>query len=1047
MKRFACLVALCCALVQSNAQFDIDFEGKAFFQLSAALQNHYDSLAASGDSSAFHEGGPYSKYRRWREYWSLRLRTGTNFSDYFSAEAFAIADRQSRAAGNTDPWHEIGPKDKPSLGQTTIGQGSQPGIGPIHFISFSDVDANKMLCGSVIGGLWYTDNQGLQWSNGGSDGGTWARTGCRDGLFKVGDPSTWYAANSGYFFHSGAILRGTNYGANWEVIADQADFANGGGVWTKVNKLATNHEDPDVLYVATEHRLWRTDNANDPNPTWYEVAIPLPSSVSAHPIYGTNSGYYYHDGRNVYDFEVDPLNGANLYATVRFDGELTGPSQQVHFWRLMRSQDGGATWSEMPNQPLHPFNASTITVWIDGQAVQGVRMSNSNLMTIETTKANADWLYVFYDLATPAQDALFKISSVTSGNWEPPLRTTLIMTYGGGNGFGVDQHNGTDVYLDHNQSIGRYATYINGIWTNYSSAGNYLQYHVDVEDFVGDPEVEGVVWMANHGGIHRSSDFGATWEWRGRGLAVAEVYRMKNSHSEPDRLITGLFHDASVLTVGSYEPGWEPEWFQLGGADGQQPMIEHDEGNWVYWSSQSSSWRKSGDYGVSASSISAWSCASLEWETMAAMDHGNPNAIYFPGWPSQSPNPCNAANVPAEIKRSFNRGVSWEIISDFQSIMGLGRMGVWRLYSSPYDPNDLLVHFPNGQRVFRTRMARGNAAAVRQSWSEIHVPRIDRFISDIDFDPTDSDVLYFAYSSEVMQEDVPAGSGMVFKVIYNDPANPLNASVVDLTAFGSTSNPLPNTGIGSEAMALERGSNGGIYVATDLGVYFTNNEFLGNGTGWQLLGANLPHRSCAGLEISYKANKIRAGMSGRGVWEHDLWCPSEPDWNESGTYTADAFKEAINDITSTAIVPAGLDVTYRAGNQVRLLPGFHAQQGSDFHAFIHPCDRAGNSFKSSPSVGYPLVKDNIARLKQDVILHVVPNPNMGAFLVHLPDDSAAAKEIQLLSTQGRRIPFNWRQSSSVLEVSLEAHTPAGMYLVQVVLKDGTTHHSKFILEP
>lgn len=111
-------------------QWAIDFQGRDFFELRDSLRNYYDSLATAGDSSAFHEGGPYSRYKRWSEFWSLRLKAGTNFRDYFNAEAVARAAMQSRSAGNTDPWYEIGPKDKPTLGENNIGQGSQPGIGP-----------------------------------------------------------------------------------------------------------------------------------------------------------------------------------------------------------------------------------------------------------------------------------------------------------------------------------------------------------------------------------------------------------------------------------------------------------------------------------------------------------------------------------------------------------------------------------------------------------------------------------------------------------------------------------------------------------------------------------------------------------------------------------------------------------------------------------------------------------------------------------------------------------------------------------------------------
>lgn len=1013
-------------------QWAIDFQGRDFFQLRDSFRNYYDSLATAGDTSAFHEGGPYSRFRRWDEFWSLRLKAGTNFRDYFNAEAVARAAMQSRSAGNMDPWYEIGPKDKPTLGQNNIGQGSQPGIGPIHFISFSDVDADKMLCGSGIGGLWYSDNEGMQWVNGGSDGGTWKRTGCRSAVFKVGDASTWYAANSGYFFYSGAILRGTNYGATWEVIADQSDFP-AGGVWTKVNMIATVHNDPNVLYAATEHRLWRTTNVNDPDPTWSEVYIPVPPSVTGHPTYGTAGGYVYNDVRNVYDFEVDPIHATNLYATVRFDGENSA-QQKVQFWRLMRSQDGGGTWTEMPNQPLHPF-----------YQVAGGMVCNANHITIEVTKANADWLYVFYDLDGSA-DELIKVSSASFGVWDNPLKSDLKMIYGAGNGFGVDQVNGEDVYIENSISIGRYSAYVDGGWTNYSSTGNYLQYHVDVEDFVGDPDEEDVVWMANHGGVHRSADGGATWEWRGSGLAVSQVYRMANSYSEPDRLITGLFHDASLLTQGTYGPAWEPQWWQLGGGDGQKPLIDHDEGNWIYWSSQSSSWRKSGNYGSTSQYMSAWSCAGVEWETAGVMDHGTPNAIYLPGWPSQYPNPCSYANVPAEIKRSIDRGTSWEVISNFLPMLGTGRKIVWRIYSSSYDANELLVHFPDGQRVFLTRMARGPAAAVQTSWQEVYVPRTDRFIADIDFDPEDPDVLYFAYSSEVMDDHVTDGSGMLFKVRYNDPADLLNVTVQDLSApLGGDA--LPNTGVGSDAVVLERGSNGGIYIGTDLGVFYTNNELLANGTGWHLLGENLPHVSCRGLEINYKANRLRAGTEGRGVWEHDLWCPSETDRVESGTYTVNAFKEALNDISSTALVSSGKDVSYRAGNEVHLLPGFHANNGSHFHAFIHPCDKAGNSFKALPISGDQPPEEGVRiRSDQRAALEVHPNPNQGRFTLHLPEETAAVENMTLWNAQGKQFPVHPRGSGPIISITVD-DIPNGLYLLRVQLVDGTVLHTKLIIQP
>ena len=1048
MKRsFHILILLMAVLFAptTSAQWEIDFAGKDFFQLREHLRDHYDSLATVGDSSAFHEGGPYSRFRRWNEYWSLRLKDGTNFDDYFEAEALSRAALLTKSAGNTDPWHEIGPKDKPSLGVMDIGQGSQPGIGPIQFISFSNINADQMLCGSVIGGVWYTNDEGMNWVNGGSDTAPWKRSGCRYAVFKVGDPATWYAVNSEYFRYSGAILRGSNYGANWEVIADHSDFP-ASGIWTKVNKLVTDHANPDVLYVAAENRLWKSTDVNSTDPIWNEVFIQLPISIINHPIYGTNSSYVFTNDRFIHDLEIDPLNSNKLYATIRFTGEAS-PTQRVHFWRIMKSVDGGSTWLDMPNQPVHLFLYDSVL------EVE----KNADLVTIEMSKAQPNWLYVFYNIndqdPLPPNnglvDQMYRISDAANGIWDLPLRQDILGVYGQGNAFGVDQVNGEDLWIENSFDLGRYSAYVNNVWLDYGDGhANELDYHVDVEDFVGDPDDEGVVWMANHGGIHRSADGGANWEWRGSGLAVAEVYRMANSYSEPDRLITGLFHDGSVLTEGSYGPNWQPDWKQLGGGDGQQPLIDHDEGNWVFWSSQGARWNKSDDYGNTRLSMSAWGYSLYwsEWETAGAIDYGVPNAIYQAGW-----NNGTEATNPMNIKRTFDRGMSWETISDFPAILGTGRKIVWRVFASPYDPNQLLVYFPDGHRVFRTRIARANATAVISSWEEIYVPRSDAWISDIDFDIENPDVLYFAYSSSAADQPVADGDEMLFKVDYYDPADPMDAISIDLSNWGGympvfLDDQLPNTGVGSEGVVLERGSNGGIYVATDLGVYYTNNEFLASNSGWKRLGASLPYVTCRGLEINYKANKLRAGLSGRGVWEHDLWCPEEGDLLLS-YHLENGFFERMNNVTSTASINSTRNITYRAGSQIRLLPGFRVSEGGKFHAFIHPCNQGGNSFKSLPVGPNGGNFDVESEKHKNVGLVIYPNPNKGSLKALVPDGGSLVTAVLLYDSYGREIAINSSLSQSSVDIQILAVSTGGLYFLRSFHKDGSVHTSPFILQP
>lgn len=85
---------------------------------------------------------------------------------------------------------------------------------------------------------------------------------------------------------------------------------------------------------------------------------------------------------------------------------------------------------------------------------------------------------------------------------------------------------------------------------------------------------------------------------------------------------------------------------------------------------------------------------------------------------------------------------------------------------------------------------------------------------------------------------------------------------------------LPNTTLSRECLVMEKGSNGGMYLATDIGAIFYTNNSLHAMRPKQYPGSNLAttalHLSTNGLEINYKVNKMRAAPYSRGVWEADF---------------------------------------------------------------------------------------------------------------------------------------------------------------------------------
>lgn len=415
-----------------------------------------------------------------------------------------------------------------------------------------------------------------------------------------------------------------------------------------------------------------------------------------------------------------------------------------------------------------------------------------------------------------------------------------------------------------------------------------------------------------------------------------------------------------------------------------------------------------------------------------------------------------------EIGRSFNRGSNRVIISDFTNNLEVNHPVLnnaeqfWWIRSNPANPNHLYVGLQNydwQQRIFRnTNIDHPDVQTVKNSWQDVPHPRrapLGSFdpdrepaVADVAFDTEDANTIYLAYQYssfiDPLEYSGQYANKMVFRMDVSDlsvyPANQKFDCDGSYPCADITMN-LPNTIVDRDCLEFEQGSDGGLYIATEVGVYFTNNkriaafdalnpedaDDLTNTTGWVRLGGALPHVTSIGLEVNYQINRMRIGTTGRGVWEHDLHCPPDVDLNESGTYTADTFKEAQASITSDAIVPSGLQVTYRGGSEIHLTPGFHAEAGSHFHAFIHPCDQPGNSFHpKSMAIGDPLPEEDGMEFRGTASeLQLFPNPARGSLYILCPSLPPEGKaQIRLIDATGRVVlTTNLQGSLKELDVS------------------------------
>lgn len=159
-------------------------------------------------------------------------------------------------------------------------------------------------------------------------------------------------------------------------------------------------------------------------------------------------------------------------------------------------------------------------------------------------------------------------------------------------------------------------------------------------------------------------------------------------------------------------------------------------------------------------------------------------------------------------------------------------------------------------------------------------------------------------------------------------------------------------------------------------------------------------------------------------------------------------------------IPSGATSTYLAHNTVRLLPGFHAERGSEFSARIAPCLCQGartigseldGSIENESTTGsrgggnQNMLMSSIGHAK--IVAHdsefVYPNPANDRIIIK----GSGIDRIYMYDLNGKPI-FRWfvisrSDESLVLDVK---DIPTGIYLVRVVNNDGSNIVHKLVKE-
>jgi photosystem II stability/assembly factor-like uncharacterized protein len=380
---------------------------------------------------------------------------------------------------------------------------------------------------------------------------------------------------------SGGVWKTTNGGTTWTPIFDKQPVQS-------IGDLALEPGNPDVMYVGTGEAnvrnsvsfglgVWKT---TDGGRSWRHLGLP--------------------DTRHISRIAVDPREPRKVYVAAL--GHVHGPSAERG---VFRSEDGGATWvralhiddrhgaSDLDLDPRNP-NVLYAGLWYfdrkqwthrSGDTLGGIwksvdggrswRKLTTGLpklmgrIGIKVAPSNPD---IVYAVAETQEGYLFR-SDDQGESWRKVSDNAHVL----GRGFyyadlRVDPQNPDRVY-----TLGmQFSVTVDGGRTIRPVAQGF---HGDHQAMWIDPLDPRRLLMGDDGGLNRSLDQGATWEWFGN-LPVGQFYQLSFDRREPFYFLAGGLQDNGVWVGPSRSresSGLTDDWQMMQFGDGYYAISHPDD--------------------------------------------------------------------------------------------------------------------------------------------------------------------------------------------------------------------------------------------------------------------------------------------------------------------------------------------------------------------------------------------------------------------------------------------------------------------------------------
>jgi photosystem II stability/assembly factor-like uncharacterized protein/PKD repeat protein len=618
---------------------------------------------------------------------------------------------------------------------------------------------------------------------------------------------------------SGGLWKSTDGGLTWITTTDNEPVLG-------VSGIAVNPFNSNTIYISTgDDDAWDT----------YSIGI-LKSTDGGATWNTTGFSYNVDSGKKIFSFAIDPVDSNTLFL-----GTNSG---------IYKTIDGAATWNLVSTVEFvddikfKPGDHNTIYACAldflvstdNGNSFTAITAglpsdTAINRLKIAVTPANPSAVYVI--AGNPIGNSFYGLYySNNSGNSFVTQSTSPnVIGYApdGSSHDGQDWYtlslavsptNANEVYaggVNIWKSLDGGVTWaLNAFWeTQHFSPVNVAYVHADIHTlvFYGNTLFSGC-----DGGVWKTMDHGNTWINLSNGIENTEFYRLGTTNYNPALIYAGA-QDNGIIKFNT------GNWSQVQGADGMVCRIDYTNYNNVYVSFQDGYLLKSGDGGQTFATMSGTITENGGWVTPMEIDPVNPNTLYA---------------AYQHVWKSTNGGISWDTLHSAGNNFTLTTMAIAK-------SNPGYIYIGNNNHILRT-IDGGN------TWVEVtnNLPADSIAMTSIAVDPYNPDIVYatftFDHNGQKVYKTVTGGIGV--------------------NAWTNISGTLPNIPI--DCIAIQQGGNHGLYIGTDVGIYYTDTTM----TDWIPFSNGLPNVRVPELSINYTSNTILAATYGRGIWQCPLFVPS-----------------------------------------------------------------------------------------------------------------------------------------------------------------------------